>query len=358
MKNTLRLRTNQIRLKDKLLGGCDDILIQTMSNIKTSDIDKNLELIDDLYRRGCDLLRLSILDEEDARAIQVLVDKSKIPLIADLHFNKELALKTIKTGISKIRINPGNMKSADLEEIIELAKIYHTAIRIGINSGCLDVKRESDQHNIDSYFKLLDQTLEIFKKHDYDKAVVLALKSSSPELTEKLYTIAANLYPYPLHIGVTETGFGVRGMARTCAAIVPLLKNGIGNTIRISLTDSPMEEVEACKSLLCALNLNNNFPTLISCPTCGRTNVDMNSITRKVQDLLSYARGDFKVAVMGCPVNGPGEAKDADIGLAGVNNAFVIFEKGEKIATMSEDEAFDYLKKKIAILSTSLHINK
>ncbi len=358
MENNLRSLTNKVKIKDKVLGGSNQVLIQTMSKTKTSLIDENIALADDLYKRGCDLLRLSVLDEEDAKALAAIVDQSKMPIIADIHFSKNLAIKAIESGVAKIRINPGNMKIDDLKEVIHVAKIYNVAIRIGINSGCLDTYRSKDPKAMNSYFSLLDQTINIFKENDYDQNLVLALKSTDPELTYNLYRSAANIYKYPLHLGVTETGYGIMGMARTCSALVPLLKEGIGNTIRITLTDSPQEEVEACKSLLTSLGLRKEFPTLISCPTCGRTKVDVSLLVRKVQDLIAHERGDFKVAIMGCPVNGPGEAKNADIGLAGLNDSFMIFEKGEQGPILKEEKAFTYLKKKIAILSKRSHIVK
>lgn len=358
MNKTLREETNKIILDNKALGGSNDVLIQTMSNIKTSKIEENKRLLDDLTKRGCDLLRFSVLDKDDVLALKELVRISDIPLVADLHFNKELMLETIKTGVSKIRLNPGNITKDDLVEVIKLAKTYNTVVRIGLNSGCLDFKRELDQKSINTYFKLLDDSLNIFKELDYDKNIVLSLKSTDPLLTIRLNEIAANIYRYPIHIGITETGQGVMGMARSCAGLVPILEKGIGNTIRISLSDNPQEEIEACKALLKAMNIKNIFPTLISCPTCGRTTTDLFNLTKKVNNILAYAKGDFKVAVMGCAVNGPGEAKDADIGLSGCSGSYLVFEKGKTIGVMSEIDALEYLKKKIAILSGRHHINK
>lgn len=339
----MRENTKEIIIGNKKIGGNNPILIQTMANIKTSYIEDIIKLNDKLEAAGNDLLRLSVLDKEDAVAFKILSKKIKTPLIADIHFDYRLAILAIQNGASKIRINPGNIGGEDnLKKVIDVAKQYNVPIRIGVNSGSLNSKFVNKHDEVDSYLKSLDEVVKLMEKYDFTN-LVLSLKSSSPEITYEAYKRASAIYPYPLHIGVTETGAGAIGAIRTCVALVPLLKEGIGNTIRISLTEDPIEEVFACKALLKAMNLRKNIPELISCPTCGRTQVDLFSIYNKVKNKLDYVNKDIKVAVMGCPVNGPGEAKDADLGLAGGKNAFTFFKKGVPVCTLKEKEALELL---------------
>ncbi len=348
VKNMLRDNTNVVRIRNKLLGGKNKILVQTMAKTKTSNTEAIIKLANDLYIAGADLLRVSILDEHDAKSLKTIVDNSPLPIIADLHFNKDLALKSIDNGADKIRINPGNFHQDDLKEIIERAKYFNIPIRIGINSGSLSLNQTKDTSSINEYFSLLDSTIDIFKKYDYDKNLVLALKSTDPNLTFKLYRAAAELYPYPLHIGLTESGFGPVGAIRSSICLVPLLQLGIGNTIRISLSDSPITEVETVNALLKGLGLKNDVPTLITCPTCGRTQCDVSNLAKRISELLLPIEADIKVAIMGCPVNGPGEAKDADFGLAGTKNAYLTFESGKKGTILKEEEAYQWMKNKLS----------
>lgn len=219
----LRDKTNVIRLREQLLGGSNPILIQTMADIKTSRTDEILAQVQDLAERGADLYRVSVLDEKDLLALPLIVKRSPLPIIADIHFSSDYAIRAIKAGVDKIRINPGNMKIEELVSIIDAAKAYNTAIRIGINSGSLDLHHQKNKHEMTNYFQSLDRYLRIFKENDYDKNLVISLKSSDPLLCLNLYQAAAELYPYPLHVGITETGFGVQGMARTMAGLVPIL---------------------------------------------------------------------------------------------------------------------------------------
>ena len=322
---TLREKTIKFNIGNRTIGGSNDILIQTMANIKTSKVEEILALDKELKALGNDLLRLSVLDEEDAEAFKELSSRTSTPLIADIHFDYRLAIKAIQNGAKKIRINPGNIGGEEnLKKVIDVAKEYNVPIRIGVNSGSLSSKYTNKHDELDSYMESLDEVVKLMEKYDF-RNIVLSLKSSSPELTYQAYKRASEIYPYPLHLGVTEAG----------------------NTIRISLTDDPREEVKACKTLLSGLGLRKDVPTLISCPTCGRTQVNLIKTYNIVKEKLNYVNKPIKVAIMGCPVNGPGEAKDADLGLAGGKNAFTFFKKGKPVKTLKEDEAIKLLFEEI-----------
>lgn len=335
----------EITIKDKKLGGNNPILIQTMANIKTSKVDEVLKLIDDCYYLGADLIRLSVLDLKDAEAFKYLSSKSKLPLIADIHFTPILAIKAIENGASKIRLNPGNISNpSDLKKIIECLKFYNVPLRIGVNSGSLPKKYKKVTPS--NMVKALQEYIEIFEKENFTN-LVLSLKSSDPLLTYQAYLKADKLFSYPLHIGVTEAGGNYVGAIRSCIGLVPLLLKGIGDTIRISLTEKPQDEVIACNALLKGLNLKKGIAEIVSCPTCGRTQVDLFRVYNIINNKLKYVHKDIKVAIMGCIVNGPGEAKDADFGIAGGKNNFMVFKKGKPIKVCSEDEAINYLIEQI-----------
>lgn len=336
-----------VSLKGKLLGGDNPILIQTMANIKTSRVEDILKMDQDLTFLGNDLLRLSVLDEEDAKAFKVLSQRTSTPLIADIHFNYKFALETILNGAAAIRINPGNIGSEEnLVKVIKAAKEKGLPIRIGVNSGSLPLKYASAKEEAEAYVSSLKEVIQVMEDHDFHD-LVLSLKSSDPEVTYQAYKKADGIFPYPLHIGVTEAGEGYVGALRSSVALVPLLKEGIGDTIRISLTDPPRDEVLAARALLKALGLISSVPILVSCPTCGRTQVDLLRVSGIVSKHLEGLKVDLKVAVMGCPVNGPGEAKDADIGLAGGVDSFLVFEHGKPLKSLPEEEAISFLLSEI-----------
>lgn len=329
-----------VKIKDLYLGPSYPIRIQTMSDIKTSRLEDVIAQSNNLVRSGAELIRYSVLDEDDAKAFEVLSQTIKVPLIADIHFDYHLALKAIEYGADKIRINPGNTPLSGIKEIVKACKDRHIPIRIGLNSGSLQGNKTPQD-----FLKEVDRTLEVFESLGFQE-IVLALKSSDPLLTYKLNKLAYERYPYPLHLGVTEAGYGDEAIIKSIIALAPLLQDGIGSTIRISLTDTPLAEVQACKHLLRALGLKRNVPTLISCPTCGRTMVNVKEMAKRVATELTYVHKDITIAVMGCPVNGPGEAKEADYGIAGCgNNRYVIFSKGKILQTLDEEAAYSYLRK-------------
>lgn len=345
-----RLETRKVMVKDLQIGNQNKVVIQSMCNIKTERVDEVVNQINHLASLGADLMRVSIMDENDAKAVKKIISRISIPLVGDIHFDYKLAILAIENGIHKIRINPGNIGSKDkVIKIIEAAKKHHVAIRIGVNSGSLDketLQENDNQITSKGMVDLLEKYVAIFEDHQfYD--LVLSLKASDVLTTISAYQLCSSKFAYPLHLGITEAGGKEIGLIRSAAGLAPLLLNGLGDTIRISLSDDPEEEIVAAKRLLHDLKLYPKYPTLISCPTCGRTQVDIVNLSRKVLPLLEQVRKPITVAIMGCIVNGPGEAKHADIGLAGGNNEFVLFKKGKIIKKIKEEEAIRELLKEI-----------
>ena len=342
-----REQTKVVKNKNLSFGGNNKVLIQSMTTFKTSDFKNVINQIKKCEKNGANLMRVSILDNEDADAIKIIKKHVKIPIVADIHFDYKLALKCMDNGVDKIRINPGNIKNKDdLEKIIKKAKETDTIIRIGVNSGSF-----SDENpNKKDYEKIVDLALEyinFFETHNFNK-LVISLKSSNPITTFEANKLFASKSNYPLHIGVTESGFDELGIVRSVSSLSPLLLDGIGNTIRISLTQNPIKEIETCKRLLHDLNLYDNYPTIISCPTCGRCKV--NNVKKYAKEALKYCIKHKKyitVAVMGCIVNGIGEGKNADIGIAGADSTFIIFKKGQQIKIVNENNVLKELFKEI-----------
>lgn len=338
------MKRSTFQIGNKTIGD-GNVLIQSMGDRKTTKTDELIPLTNDLSRMGLDMMRFSVLDKEDAKALSEIKKNVSIPIIADIHFDTNLALLAIESGADKIRINPGNVNSeAGLREVIALAKKKNIAMRIGLNSGSLNRYKGKGKDFVDDYFLALDATLAIFREMAFDR-IVLSLKTSSPEKTYALYKRAYTDYPYPLHIGLTESGFGVMGSIKSALALQSLLSEHIGDTIRVSLADDRREEVRACKTLLRTLALRKDLPELVVCPTCGRTLIDLKDISREVARRLDYVFKPVKVAVMGCPVNGIGEAKDADFGIAGSGkkDVYLLFSKGHPLGTYEKEEALSRL---------------
>ncbi len=344
-----RLQTRPVTLGSLRLGGNPTPLIQSMCSIKTSRVEEVSAQINRCAALGADAMRLSVLDMEDAHAFKEIKKRVDIPLIADIHFDYRLALASIESGVDAVRINPGNIGAKEnIQAVVDECKEKHIPIRIGVNSGSLDkdfvVGKEivAASALVASAKKHVD-ILESMGFYD----IVISLKGSSAKETIEAYRLAAETFPYPLHLGVTEAGTKEVGLLRSAAALSPLLLEGIGDTIRISLTEPPEEEIKACCRLLHDLGLKEDYPTFISCPTCGRTAVDLMPLAHKVQEYLEERHINKTIAVMGCVVNGPGEARHADLGLAGGKGSWVLFKKGEVLATVKEEEAFDALVKEI-----------
>ena len=343
-----RIETRQAQIGRLKIGGQDKVLIQSMCKHKTSHVDEVVKEINECAALGASMMRVSILDEEDAAAIKEIKKRIKIPLIADIHFNGDFAIVAIKNGANKIRLNPGNINDEEkIKEIVELAKKKKVVIRVGANSG--SVNKEIDAFDIPLSHKLVlsvKKHIEILEKYDFHD-IVVSLKASNIKETIDAYRLASELFPYPLHIGITEAGPYDLSVIRSTAGLVPLLLEGIGDTIRISITGDAQDEVVAAKRLLHDCGLYEDYPTFISCPTCGRTQVDIRPLGAKVFKYLEDNNIKLTVACMGCIVNGPGEGKNADIGIAGGKGQYVIFKKGEIIKKVSEDEAYDALIEEI-----------
>lgn len=332
-----RLKTKSIKVGNIVIGGQNKVIIQSMTTTKTSNISATIKQILDLENVGCQLIRVAILDKDDALAIKDIVSNIHIPLVADIHFDSNLAILAIKNGAHKIRINPGNIPEKDLKDIVETAKEYNIPIRVGVNGGSLpkfvtDITQKDVQ-----LFEATKYCVEKLEALDFTN-IVISLKSSDILTTINANKLASNYFNYPIHLGITEAGDALTSAIRSSYALGSLLNDGIGDTIRISMSDDPIKEVISAKELLKTLNLIENYPTLISCPTCGRCQIDTIPIINAVKSYLDTLNCNIKVAIMGCVVNGPGEAKDADIGIAGGNGYAVLFKKGQIIDKIEEKD--------------------
>lgn len=345
----IRNETKVVKIGNVSIGGDNKIAIQSMCNIKTSKVSAVVKQIKRLEEAGCDIIRVSVLDEKDAKAIKKIKKLINIPLVADIHFSYEYAMIAMKSGADKIRLNPGNLSNKqNIINIIEYAKEHNIAIRIGVNSGSVPKDKLRLAGNVvtpELMLETLDEYIKLFEEHHFEN-LVLALKASNPLITLECYRLAAKKYKYPLHIGVTETSIKDIGLIRSTIALAPLLMEGIGNTIRISLSDDPIEEIIAAKRLLHDVGLYPNYYTMISCPMCGRTTANTKVIATKVIEILERHHSNLTVACMGCVVNGVGEGKQADIGIACASkDTYIIFKKGNVIATVHEKEILPTFEK-------------
>ena len=343
-----RENTRQIKIANLTIGGQNKVLIQSMCNIKTENYKDVAKQINDCAALGADLMRVSIMDEKDALAVKEIRKLINIPLVGDIHFDYRLALLAMDNGIDKIRINPGNIGSEEnIKKVIDKAKEKHIPIRIGVNSGSIEKRLNNSKSSIGR--KLVNSVkkhVAILEKFDFHD-IVISLKASNIIDTIQAYELASKEFDYPLHLGITEAGFKEVSLIRSSAGLAPLLLKGIGDTIRISISGDPRDEIIAAKRLLHDCNLYPNYPTIVSCPTCGRTEVDVISMSKRVMDYLEKINKPIHVAVMGCVVNGPGEAKNADLGIAGGKHEFVIFKKDQIIKRVPEAEAFETLVQEI-----------
>jgi len=332
--------TRPVSLGGIKLGGHNAVMIQSMASIKTSCVEEVSAQINRCAALGCQAMRLSVLDEEDAHSFAEIKKRVSIPLIADIHFDYRFALWAIEGGVDAIRINPGNIGDrSKIQAVVDACKAKRIPIRIGVNSGSLDKEIYQGKDIIRSEMLVASakKHVEILESMGFED-IVISLKGSSVLETVEAYRLASKTFPYPLHLGITEAGPKDVGLLRSAAGLSPLLLDGIGDTIRISLSDDPEEEVKACCRLLHDLGLYTHYPTFISCPTCGRTSVSLIPTAKKIQEYLEENRIELTVAVMGCIVNGPGEARHADLGCAGGNGSWVIFQKGEAIRRVTDGE--------------------
>ncbi len=327
------------------IGGGNAVAVQSMTNVPTSDIDRVIAQIKALESAGCDIVRFSVPDEESAKAIEKIKENTTIPLVADIHFDYKLALMAIERGIDKVRINPGNIGGEDrAKAVADAAKRKNIPIRIGVNGGSLE-KGLLEKCGGDLAAAMVESAkghIEILNKFGFDN-IVLSMKSSSVKTTVRVYRAASEQFNYPLHLGVTEAGTTEQGIIKSAVGIGALLIDGIGDTIRVSLTDDPLREVEAAKRILRSVDMGGDYVDVVSCPTCARTKIELIPIAEKINAAVKDIKKPLKVAVMGCIVNGPGEAKDADIGIAGGDGCAVLFKNGEIIKKVAESEITDVL---------------
>ena len=340
-----RKMTRQISIGDVKIGGGAPISVQSMTNTKTTDTNATVAQIKALVDAGCDIVRVAVPDMSAAENIYNIKSQVDVPLVADIHFDYRLALKAIEQGIDALRINPGNIGDEErVKAVVEAAKIRNIPIRIGVNAGSLDKELLAKYGKVIAE-ALVESALEhiriLEKLNFYD--IKISLKAHDVPLTLDAYRLMSETVDYPLHLGITEAGTVNTGIIKSAVGIGALLAEGIGDTFRISLTGDPVNEVKVANEILKALGLKEYGPTLISCPTCGRCNIDLPSIAEKVEQRLSGITKPIKVAVMGCVVNGPGEARDADIGIAGGKGEGLVFRKGEVINKVPEDKLVDAL---------------
>lgn len=337
--------THVVNIGGVMIGGGNPIAVQSMTNVPTSDTERVVSQINALEKSGCDIVRFSVPDEESAAAIEKIKEQTNIPLVADIHFDYRLALMAIERGIDKVRINPGNIGGEDrAKAVAEAANKKNIPIRIGVNGGSLEngllEKCEGDLAK--AMVESAKEHVKILNKFDFNN-IVLSMKASSVKTTVRAYRMASEEFNYPLHLGVTEAGTTEQGIVKSSVGIGSLLLDGIGDTIRVSLTDDPCKEVYAAKQILRSLDMGGDYVEVVSCPTCARTKIDLISIANRINDLVKDIKKPLKVAVMGCVVNGPGEAKDADIGIAGGDGCAVLFKHGKTVKKVSESEITDVL---------------
>ena len=356
--NDIRRKTKKIKIGNIYVGGDSDISVQSMTNTDTHDVDATYRQVSELQKAGADIVRLALPDVSCANTIYKLKERGiSIPLVADIHFDYKIALAAADAGVDKIRINPGNIGSIEkVKAVADVCKAKNIPIRIGVNSGSLEphILKEYGAPTPEALAKSALYHAELLERFDFDN-IVISIKSSHVGEMKKASEIVASQCNYPLHIGVTESGRGESGLIKSAAGIGSLLLSGIGDTIRISLTDDPVKEIYYGKKLLRALELSDEkYINIISCPTCGRTKIDLISICEEVEKRLSelgQVNKNLTVAVMGCAVNGPGEAREADIGIAGGEHEALLFSHGKIIRKIPEssivDELFEEIKKMI-----------
>ena len=347
---SVRANTKVITIGNKKIGGGNPILIQSMTNTKTENVAKTVEQIKRLEEAGCDIIRCAVPTMEAAEALKEIKKQISIPLVADIHFDYRLAIAAIENGADKIRINPGNIGGKEkLLAVVEKAKEYNVPIRVGVNSGSLE-KHLLEKYGGVTAEGIVESALDKVKMIEdagYNN-LVISIKSSDVLMCVKAHELLAPKTNYPLHVGITESGTVTSGNIKSAIGLGLILHQGIGDTIRVSLTGDPVEEIKSAKIILRTLGLRKGGIEVVSCPTCGRTQIDLIQLANKVENLVSGFDLDIKVAVMGCVVNGPGEAKEADIGIAGGAGVGVIIKHGEIIKKVQENQLLECLKEELA----------
>ena len=332
-----RKDTKVINIGGRKIGGGNPVAIQSMTNTKTEDVEATVAQILALEKAGCEIIRCAVPTMEAAQALKEIKKQIHIPLVADIHFDYRLAIAAIENGADKIRINPGNIGSEDrVRAVVEKAKEYEIPIRVGVNSGSLE------KNLLEKY----GDKVHMIENMGYDNLVV-SIKSSDVMMCVKAHELIAKKCPYPLHVGITESGTLLSGNIKSSVGLGIILYQGIGDTIRVSLTGDPLEEIKSAKLILKALGLRKGGIEVVSCPTCGRTKIDLIGLANKVETMVAEYPLDIKVAVMGCVVNGPGEAREADLGIAGGIGEGLLIKKGEIIRKVKEDELLDALRNEL-----------
>jgi len=344
-----RENTKQVSIGGVTIGGSNNVVIQSMTNTKTENVESTVKQILALENAGCELIRCTVPTMEAAKAIPEIKKQIHIPFIADIHFDYKLAIAAIENGADKIRINPGNIGSADrVRAVVNAAKERNVPIRVGVNSGSLE-KEKIEKYGGVTAKGIAESAMEkigLIEDMGYDNLVV-SIKSSDVLMSVEAHKIIAGMTLHPIHVGITEAGTITSGNIKSAIGIGLILNEGIGDTIRVSLTDDPVQEIYSAKLILKTLGLRKGGVTVVSCPTCGRTNIDIISLANKVEDMVRNIDAELKIAVMGCVVNGPGEAKEADLGIAGGIGEGLIFKKGEILRKVPEGELLNELKVEI-----------
>ena len=344
-----RDNTKIIKIGNKVIGGGNPVLIQSMTNTKTEDVEATVNQILRLEKAGCDIIRVAVPTMDAAKAISAIKSKINIPLVADIHFDYKLAIAAIENGADKIRINPGNIGSTDrIKAVVDAAKANNIPIRVGVNSGSLE-KELVEIYNGVTAQGIVESALDkvkIIEDLGYDNLVV-SIKSADVMMCVHAHELIADKIKYPLHVGITESGTVNSGNIKSGIGLGIILNQGIGDTIRVSLTGDPAEEIKSAKLILKTLGLRKGGIEVVSCPTCGRTKIDLIGLANKVEDMVADIPLDLKVAVMGCIVNGPGEAKEADIGIAGGKGEGILIKKGETIKKVPEEKLLETLREEL-----------
>lgn len=342
-------KTREVKVGNLIIGGRNKVVIQSMTNTTTSDVEKTVAQIKELEKAGCELVRMTINNLEAAEAIREIKKRVAIPLVADIHFDYKLALAAMENGIDKLRINPGNIGSDEnVEKVVKMAKEKRIPIRIGVNSGSIekDILKKYGKPTAEGMVESAMYHINLLEKYDFHD-IVISLKASNVKMMVEAYRKIKELVDYPLHLGVTEAGTAFQGTVKSAIGIGALLVDGIGDTIRVSLTENPVEEIKVAKEILKVLGLRETGVEIVSCPTCGRTEIDLIGLAKKVEKEFENEQRKIKIAVMGCVVNGPGEAREADYGVAGGKGEGVLFKKGEIVKKVKESEILVELKKMI-----------
>ncbi|MCI5805716.1 MAG: flavodoxin-dependent (E)-4-hydroxy-3-methylbut-2-enyl-diphosphate synthase [Clostridium sp.] len=343
----MREHTKVVHIGDKVIGGGNPILIQSMTNTKTEDVKATVNQILQLEKAGCDIIRSTANNEEAAKAFSAIKEQIHIPIVADIHFDYRLAILAMEHGADKIRINPGNIGGKErIKEVVDAAKRYHVPIRVGVNSGSLEKELVAKYNGVTAE-GIVESALDkvrMLEEFDFDN-MVISIKSSDVLMCVKAHELIAQQTNYPLHVGITEAGTLLRGNIKSAVGLGIILHQGIGDTIRVSLTGDPVNEVTSAKLILKTLGLRTGGIEVVSCPTCGRTSIDLIGLANRVENLAAdYEHLNIKIAVMGCVVNGPGEAKEADLGIAGGNGEGLLIRKGEIVKKVPEDQLLNVLE--------------